>query len=69
MYSIEELIKTFATHAEKAESDRLNMIKHHQANFPDSPLPEYLNEEFNIAQAFHHICVEIDKLWISIGGR
>lgn len=69
MYELEKLIKTFANHAEKAESDRLKMIEHHKANFADTPLPEYLSEEFNIAQALHHICVEIDKLWINIGGR
>ncbi len=69
MYQIEELIKTFAEHALKAEQDRLDMIKYHKINFPDSPIPEHLYDEFNIAEAFQHICIEIDKLWIAIGEK
>ena len=69
MHELEELTQTFACHAKKAESERLKMIEHHKTHFSDTPVPEHLTEEFCIAKALHLMCVEIEKLWISIGGR
>lgn len=69
MYEIEELIKKFKDHAAQAEKNQEEWKKSFQDNNPGAVMPEHLKDDFNLPQALHDICVEIDKLWIAIGGR
>lgn len=69
MYPLEELIEIFKQHSDLAEIKRQELIQTHKETYEGSELPEHLKDEFNLPLALHSICVEIDKLWIAIGGR
>lgn len=69
MYELEELIAQFNEHAKQAEKSGLEWIKSFLDNNPGQPLPDHLTEEFSLPKALVSICEEIEKLWISIGGR
>jgi hypothetical protein len=62
-YTIEQLEKTFKQHEEKYELENAERRANFNKNFPDSELPDHLKEDaFNISEALHVICKEINIL-------
>lgn len=61
-YSLEELIKTFKSHAKKSNEINKEMIKNHRKAYPDSPIPSHFNDEFSLPTALCYICEEILSL-------
>lgn len=66
-YSIEDLTKQFSTHAEDFIIQNEKMKKMREGNFPDSDLPEFLNDPFNLSKALSVMCAEIERLKQIIG--
>lgn len=61
-YIIEELGAKFENHANLSEKDHQQQIKNFKENYPDTPLPEYLEEGFNLARALSIMAFEIERL-------
>ena len=69
MYELQELIKTFKEHAIQTEKNQEQWKKSWVENNPGEPMPDHIKDDFNFPNALFAICVEIDKLWIAIGGK
>jgi len=68
MYELEKLMKTFKKHAEEAKKNHEKWVGEYRIDYPNDPLPKCMEDTFNLPEALHAICVEIDKLRIEIGG-
>ena len=61
-YSLENLISIFKKHANQSDKNQQEIIRYYKENFPDSELPEYMKDNFNISYALSVMCCEIEKL-------
>lgn len=61
-YSIEKLPEIFAEHALIASKESERLLKMYIENNPNQPIPEYLQESFNIALALRVMCQAIKDL-------
>ena len=61
-YKLEYLIDVFYKHAVQAEKNRQEMIKSFKENYPGEPLPDHMNDDFNLPKALSSICSQILKL-------
>jgi hypothetical protein len=61
-YTIEQLEKTFKSHAQKNIIQRQRDLENFQKNYPDSEIPAHMLNDFCISEALHVICREINEL-------
>lgn len=61
-YTIKYLVELFAEHSIKAEKNNEKTIEMFKENNPGEPLPEHMQDDFNICDAFCAICKEILEL-------
>lgn len=61
-YTLEFLIKKFSQHKEESKVTNNKLCKQFKNNNPKTPIPEYLQNPFNIPEALLCICKEIDEL-------
>ena len=61
-YRIETLSATFSKHAEKADENHQESIKNHNEAFPESDLPEWMEDPFNLSRALSVMAEEIARL-------
>jgi hypothetical protein len=61
-YSLEELIKTFGEHTEKAQKNHEACVRLFMENNPDTQLPDHLKDDFNICKALLTFSREIKDL-------
>ena len=66
-YTIAALSSTFARHSDTAQKQAEKQLAEFKEVYVDSPLPEHLEENFNIARALSVICCEIEKLQHKVG--
>ncbi len=65
-YSTEELEKIFKEHAKKNNRQNEIDIENFKFKYPDSELPNHYLNYFNISEAFHVICKEINVIKLSL---
>jgi hypothetical protein len=63
-YRIESLASIFGMHADEAEKNYKESVEHHLEAFPDSDLPEWMADDFNLARALSVMAAEIERLKI-----
>lgn len=61
-YTIENLEKTFKEHAEKNIKNYEKDIESFKIKYPSEKLPDHYIDYFNISEALHVICKEINQL-------
>lgn len=61
-YSIEQLENTFRKHAQKNIIQQQRDVENFKKDYPDSELPEHFLNDFDISEALHVICREINQL-------
>lgn len=61
-YRIETLSRTFLNHAEKAERKHEESVMNHRDAFPDSEIPEWMDDPFNLSRALSVMAAEIARL-------
>jgi hypothetical protein len=59
---MESLIETFGKHAIKAAEQQEKSLLSYRENNPEGPLPDYMEEEFNLPLALRSICLQIAML-------
>lgn len=61
-YTIENLPNLFLEHAKMNDEHNKQILEHYKQNFPDSEVPSYISNPFNISQALHVMTAEILKM-------
>lgn len=61
-YTMEYMAKVFLRHAEELNRHREGYIKHFQENHPDTPLEDWMKDDFNMPLAMASILDEIAML-------
>jgi len=56
MYKIEELVDKFVEHARTAEKNQKDLLAQFKVNNPGKPLPEHLQDDFNLPLALASMC-------------
>lgn len=61
-YRIETLSETFSKHAHQADVNHQESIKKYTESFPESDLPKWMDDPFNLSRALSVMAAEIDRL-------
>ena len=61
-YRIETLAKAFSDHADKCDKSHQRRIRDHCESFPNSEVPEWMKDHFNISRALSVMAAEIERL-------
>lgn len=65
-YELNRLIKTFLKHAEEQIERNDEQKKKYIEQNPNEPVPDHMNEEFNLPYALACMCLEINKLKVMV---
>lgn len=61
-YSLEFLAETFAYHSKMAEKVRLEHIERFKSDYPNDPIPEHMQDDFNFPEAMYVLAKELMDL-------
>ena len=62
VYNLDELELLFLQHADEADKNNKECIARFKENYPNDPLPDHMDDPFNLPEALAVMCGEIRKL-------